>query len=110
MSGGYYEYVQSYGIDDILFDSDRHHLIARVADDLADAGEGDAANATRAALARIRQLRQAADEINGELNDLYGIWKALDWWKSGDSGEENLHEAVQAWRDKLAGEVDAGND
>jgi len=61
-----------------------------MADVLADAGHQGAATATR----RVCSLLDEAMRIAAELSDIH---HAVEWWRSGDYGEEHVKRAVVRW-------------
>lgn len=94
MSGGSFDYLyRAEGLSGLL--AQRHHL-KDMADTLARLGyAADAATETHALLANI----DAADvHADAALARLARIWKAVEWWKSYDSDEDDVREALAVYR------------
>lgn len=93
MSGGSYEYVCFAGADELL---QKTGEIQRMADRLAGLGYAtDAARETQELLLTIRQYENRINAMQGRLS---GVWRAVEWWDSGDTGEERLHDALAEYR------------
>jgi hypothetical protein len=39
-------------------------------------------------------------QLNRMMNDLCGVLKELEWWQSGDTGEEEYREAVKSFKNQ----------
>ena len=92
MSGGSYNYlchkdfVGHAALDDL----------SNMVDRLAGLGYADdAARESAELLMIIRQFETRAEVIADRLN---GVWKAVEWWDSCDSGEESVKVALVDYR------------
>lgn len=98
MSGGRYDY---------LFTKDPEQLfeyietVERMADRLA--GLGYAQDAARETQELLLLLRQAIVRIEVRKQRLAGVWHAVEWWDSMDSGEGDVKEALAEYRKELEG-------
>lgn len=94
MSGGSFNYLcHSYDLEDLI---QKRGDLADMVDFLAGRGYAkDAAVASAALLARIRQLEVWAE---AELRRLTPVWKAAEWWQSCDTGEDGLLRALAEYR------------
>lgn len=93
MSGGSFNYLFIRGGDDIW-----EHIqdVEEMANDLAQLGYADdAARETTELLLIMRQSRVRADVIIKRLNV---IWHNMEWWRSMDSGEDGVKEALELYR------------
>jgi len=102
MSGGSYSYLCYKDADQIL-----EHLseIEDMRDRLAGLGYAeDAAQETAELILIINQCFDRIDEITVRLA---AVWKAVEWWDSGDSGEDDLKKALVEYGGKK-GENDQG--
>jgi len=94
MSGGSYNYLcHAFDLDDLL--SSRGSL-REMADRLAGLGYAeDAAKETEELLILLNQWSVRAEVRR---NRLAKVWKAVEWWDSCDSGEDDVREALAAYR------------
>lgn len=93
MSGGYYNYLYC-RIDSLI---DREYDLEEMANDLADLGYAyDAALATGKLISKIRQFKK---DIIKNSESLSEVWKAMEYWRSGDWGEDSLKEALDKYRE-----------
>lgn len=93
MSGGSFDYLCWKELDS-LFES------SCVLDEMAEALEAlgyadDAAEATRAFQVRLFAVE---DELIAIKEPLVLLWKAMEWWKSGDSGEDDVKNELAEYR------------
>lgn len=95
MSGGSYEYLcYAYGLDELL---KKRTELERMADRLAGLDEQTfpgvtaAAGATLQLLALIRLWERHTD---AQADLLRGVWQAVEWWDSCDSGPDRVREAL----------------
>lgn len=88
MSGGSYNYLATHvtGLED------RSDDIVRMAARLDGLGY-----ATEAA-AETRKVLEILDEAEKVAQRLYDVWHAVEWWDSGDSGEEQVRKAVSEFQ------------
>lgn len=105
MSGGRYDYLcYQRDLDDLI---SREQTLRAMADRLAALGYAeDAAKETEELLVLIRQWKVRA-EVRAKR--LAGVWKAVEWFDSGDGrGEIDVHEALVKYRgDSKAEETQA---
>lgn len=92
MSGGSYEYLCFKDWHDI---ANAQHQIIAMCDRLIELGYEDVAAETEALRLRLRQQEVL---INATLKRLSGVWEAVEWKDSGDSGLEYIEEAVKKYR------------
>lgn len=94
MSGGSYNYLcHAFDLDDLL---EKRGSLREMADRLAGLGYAeDAAKETEELLALLNQWRVRAEVRR---NRLAAVWKAVEWLDSGDSGEDDVREALAAYR------------
>jgi len=89
MSGGSYSYLCYKDADQIL-----EHLseLEDMRDRLAELEyAADAAQETAELILIINQFFVRAGEV---IDRLAPVWKAVEWWDSGDSGEDNLKKTL----------------
>lgn len=92
MSGGSFDYL-CFNTDDL---SGRRRMVeemARRLEKLPYASE---------AAADTRRIIALLDETQALGEQLADVWQAVEWWASGDSGEEQAQEALTAYRDTAA--------
>lgn len=94
MSGGSFNYLFSaLDLGDVI--SQRYSL-EEMAAELASLGyAADAARETEELLVLIRQWEVRTELRVSRLRD---VWKAVEWWRSCDSSEAAVHEALAAYR------------
>lgn len=94
MSGGSYDYLYCKEIDSLVgYDA----VLQEMADDLASLGyAADAAQETQRLLEDIRAFRNRAETKLSRLSD---VWKAKEWWRSCDSGEDEFKAALENYRE-----------
>ncbi len=98
MSGGSYDYLCLQGADELVGSSHHQANIDAMAARLSGLGYAqDAARETEELLLILRQVETRLDVRIGRLN---GIWRAVEWWDSGDSGEDGVKEALKQYREK----------
>lgn len=98
MSGGSYNYLCSKDAAELL--SGHHSDLREMADTLASLGYAkDAAVETEELLLMLRQFDI---RIQTRVDRLRGVWKAVEWWKSGDWGEDDVHETLAKYRGEPA--------
>jgi hypothetical protein len=96
MSGGSFNYLFCKDAPDFFGYAPREDL-ERMAAALTDAGDAeDAARETEEILAIIAGTERRVD---ARLERLRGVWKAMEWWKSGDGGEDGLRAALTKYRE-----------
>lgn len=93
MSGGSYNYLFIKQADELFGDDND---LERMADRLAGLGwADDAAKDTYDLLAVLRTQTVRVDAARDRLRDLF---QAVEWWDSGDSGEEGVRQALASYR------------
>lgn len=93
MSGGSFNYLFAKDAEDIYRCEEE---LERMSQTLAQLGYAeDAAMETETLLLIIRQVRT---RINARLTRLNPVFKAIEWWKSGDSNEDTVKEALTRYR------------
>lgn len=94
MSGGSFNYLcHACGVDELL---NKRSDLSDMADELAALGYAkDAALETTALRARLNQIEV---EIEVAMERLRPVWKAMEWWRSCDSGEEQFKAALAKYR------------
>lgn len=93
MSGGSYEYLQSMELDDFIRTEEQ---LLRMRDRLS--GLGYAEDAALETERLIQMLRQAKVRLSVKIERLGPVWKAVEWWDSGDSGEDQVKSALKEYR------------
>ncbi|MFF8299576.1 hypothetical protein ACF07M_30010 [Streptomyces globisporus] len=94
MSGGSYNYL--YAAADLEDINGKRHTLREMADRLAELGYAqDAAAETEELLVMLQQW-----EIRAQVRSkrLAGVWKAIEWWDSCDSSEDDVKEALTKYR------------
>lgn len=93
MSGGSYNYLYCKDSDALL---NEERELTSMAERLAELGYAeDAARETEELLLIIRQ---AKIRIDVRARRLSGVWHAVEWWDSADSGEDGVKHALDAYR------------
>ena len=93
MSGGSYNYLYGNSVGSLL---DEEVTIQAMADRLAGLGYADdAAKETQDLLLSIRQFKNRIGTMSERLS---GVWQTIEWWDSGDSGEETFKKALMEYR------------
>ena len=99
MSGGSYNYL-CYKDATQLLSAESDSDIQGMSDRLAGLGyASDAAMETEQLLLTIRQSRNRIDAIVKRLSP---VWRAIEWWDSGDSGEDNVKDSLENYRGNQA--------
>lgn len=94
MSGGSFNYLcWAVDLEDLLA---KRHQLESMAEELARLGYApDAASEARAL---ISDIRAAQVRVETAMDRLQGVFKAVEWWRSGDWGEDGVHEALEHYR------------
>ncbi len=93
MSGGSYNYLCFKEIDELInMQSDLQDMSDRLA------GLGYATDAARETQELIQIIRQSINRMEPIKKRLYGIWHAVEWWDSCDSGEDDLKSELKRYR------------
>jgi hypothetical protein len=100
VSGGSYDYLFAKPVE-IIMAGDLDDSLERMVDRLAGLGYAeDAAQETMVALLELRAARVRIATIQKRLAE---VWKAVEWWDSGDSREDGVRGALAAYRGAVAG-------
>ena len=93
MSGGSYNYLCFVDAGEIL---QRQQDLQVMADDLAKLGYApDAAKETENLLLTVRQFD---NRIQTMLDRMSPVWRAMEWWHSADSNEDDFKVALAKYR------------
>lgn len=93
MSGGSHNYLYSKSSWDIM---ENLEALDRMSDDLSVLGYAeDAARETEEILCFIRHFQI---RIDTRIERLSKVWRAMEWWKSADSGEDYVKEELARYR------------
>lgn len=95
MSGGSFNYLCYAELPDLL---NRDWDIQSMADELAKLGY--AKDAAKETMDLLLDLRSAVNRLETRKEHISDVWKALEWWHSGDWSEESFKEELEKWRDK----------
>lgn len=94
MSGGSYNYLcRTWDLDRLL---GHRGELERMSERLA--GLGYAADAARETEELLVMLRQWENRAEVRVERLRDVWKAIEWWDSGDYGEERVKGALAEYR------------
>lgn len=95
MSGGSFNYLCFKDAEDIFGYSGREELRRMVEELQAMPGAEDVAAdaATALAIVDYQTLR-----LQAHLDHLHEVFKAVEWWRSCDYGEDDVKEAIAAYR------------
>ena len=96
MSGGSYNYL-CYTDGDTIWNNigNLSDMSARLA------GLGYADDAARETEELLVMMRQARNRIETRIKRLSDVWRAVEWWDSGDSGEDHVRLALARYRAEL---------
>jgi len=93
MSGGSYDYLCFKQADDLF---QMEEKLQAMADRLAALGYAeDAAKETTSVLLQVRQARV---RLQARIERLQHVWRAVEWWDSGDTSEDAVKEALEDYR------------
>lgn len=93
MSGGSYSYICYAEVSELL---DKRDRIQEMVDRLSGLGYAqDAARESMELLLTLRQFETRIDAMHSRLSD---VWKAIEWWDSSDSSENDVKEALKKYR------------
>lgn len=95
MSGGSYNYLFVKDGQELL-GGDRDEELRQMADRLA--GLGYAQDAAAETEELICMINQARIRIDVRINRLRDVWHAVEWWDSGDGGEDRLGKTLAVYR------------
>jgi len=98
MSGGSWDYLYCKDVDELV---QRDEMLQGMADRLAGLGYADdVARETQELVLILRQFKNHARVIADRLSP---IWRAVEWWDSSDTVEEDFKTALAAYRKASAG-------
>jgi hypothetical protein len=92
MSGGSYNYICYADIEGLLQNEDQ---IESMAEQLSLLGHREAAKET---LEIFNDLVESRNRIEAKKERLESVWRAVEWWASGDSGQEGVNKALAQYR------------
>jgi len=94
MSGGSFDYLCVKDTSDIL---EYLNQLEDMANALSELGYADdAAKEATELLLVCRKFNVRADTI---MRNMSGVFKAMEWWRSGDYGEDSFKEALKEYRE-----------
>lgn len=97
MSGGSYDYLCYADEHEIL---QRRAVLRQMADRLTGLGYAeDAAGETEDLIAIIAQYERRA---RSRIRRLSAVWRAVEWWDSNDSSEDDIRAALEKYRNGRA--------
>lgn len=97
MSGGSYDYLCFKDAPELC---EGHHQANIEAMSQRLAGLGYAEDAARETEELLLIIRQSMIRIQVRAQRLSELWRAVEWWDSGDSGEDGLKESLVRYREK----------
>ena len=98
MSGGSYNYLYNAEADELR---QQQKALCKMAARLREMGHASAATNTDGLLAKAAMLDEFARGIDTEILSLRSVWRAVEWLDSGDSGEERVRKAIDAYNARL---------
>lgn len=101
MSGGYYDYVHHKDAAQYAGREVDLTQLEHIACDLEAAGRPELADATRHYATKMQELAEHLDALDEAMEPFKSVWKALDWWKSGDASRD----AFEATADAVMGDA-----
>ena len=93
MSGGSYEYLCFKEPSDLFHVEE---TIQRMADDLARLGYAD--DAAKETMSLLLEIRVSRIRLQSHLDRIKDVWQAVEWWRSCDSSEDSVKEALKKYR------------
>ena len=93
MSGGSYDYLCCKDVGDLMLGEGG---LPYMADTLATLGYAD--DAARETTEFLMELRASRIRLEVMQRRLSRLWKAVEWWKSGDYGEDQVRDALAEYR------------
>lgn len=97
MSGGSFDYL-------CFADLTSEHLktIERMGAELEALGAQRAVMRTDGIAAKLRAIEIMQEDVRRAQSELEPLWKAVEWWRSGDTNRESVLAAIEAWNAKEA--------
>ncbi len=99
MSGGSFDYLCFRDASDLLA-SERK--VQEMADALAKSGYAD--DAAKETQALLLEIRAARNRLQASIDRLAPVWKAMEWWGSCDTSEDDFKKALAGYRGEEAKE------
>ena len=96
MSGGSYNYLFCKGAEDLLYGQGLGDL-NEMAETLLDMGYSEEAKETYAILFEVKKVRE---ELEGRVNKISDLWKAVEYYESMDADIEAIKVEVEKLRSK----------
>lgn len=96
MSGGSFNYLCTKEVGTLLVDG--LDDVQRMAEELAELGYADDVAEDTQAL--IRSIQGTELALNLLIARLSPVWREMEWWQSGDVGEDNLKRALERYRER----------
>lgn len=93
MSGGSYDYLCFKGADELVC---HQGVIDEMASRLS--GLGYAQDAARETFELLQIIRAYETRVSVIRDRLEPIWRSIEWWDSGDSGEDRFKEDLEEYR------------
>lgn len=94
MSGGSFDYMYRQDTDTLMGGSFQEQL-EDMRDTLRELGADDAAEQTEMVLAVIREAEERIELHRAALDD---VWHAVEWERSGDFREDQVHRVLERYR------------
>lgn len=99
MSGGSFNYLYAKDAEDLLSGQGVEEL-NEMGETLSDLGYEEEAKETFLIQYEVKKARQ---ELEKRINKIKGVWKAVEWYESKDSGIEHVQKEIEKFR-KTQGE------
>lgn len=99
MSGGSYNYLFAKDDAPRLMESGEPDL-ERMVDRLAALGYAE--DAARESMTVLAEMRACQVRLEVMVRRLAGIWRAIEWWDSNDSGEQGVKAALAEYRGQVS--------
>ncbi len=96
MSGGSYDYLFSADYRGLDLDALPYGPMREMAERLAGLGYAD--DAAKETMDTLLYLRQVRVFLATRWERMRNVWQAVEWWDSGDSGEESVKAALAEYR------------
>jgi hypothetical protein len=93
MSGGSYDYLCHKDAGEMF---EMEHQLQRMADTLAETGYAE--DAAKETMGLLLEVRSCKVRLDARIQRLTQIWRAVEWWHSGDTGEEGVKLAIEEYR------------
>lgn len=103
MSGGSYNYLYLKGSEDLL-DGQGYEELNEMAETLLDMGYEEEAKETFSIQFEVKKTRQkgiakkASQILEARVKKIQGVWKAVEWYQSNDSGIGYVQKEIEKYR------------